>query len=129
VKAASIDFAARVAELICQADELILCGHSSAHAARTLGVPADMMRHWRKKTGCPEPQPEGAKLALLEIGARVRFLKPLTAPANEDHPAIIYADTGELGVVTGHGCKEGHWVKPDHAPPFGAIFGEEFEKA
>ncbi len=37
---------------------------------------------------------------------------------------------GERGEVTGHGCREGHWVKVDKWPtPFGAKLGEDFEEA
>lgn len=51
----SINFAARVADLICQSDALIAAGVIPAVASRKLGVPHNTMRHWRKKTRCPEP--------------------------------------------------------------------------
>ena len=64
----------------------------------------------------------------LPVGTRIRFLRTLTAPANEDHPAIVYAESGDGGAVTGHGCKEGHWVKWDRWPhSFGATLGKDFE--
>lgn len=61
------------------------------------------------------------------IGTRIRFKKPLTASANEDHQDIIYAEKGETGEITGYGTKEGYWVKTDNWPhPFGAS-DDEFE--
>jgi transposase-like protein len=71
MKGPSIDLAARIADLICQADELIMRGYSSARASRTLGVPPSTMRYWRKKTGCPEPQYSyAASLEWLDLESR-----------------------------------------------------------
>lgn len=56
----------------------------------------------------------------LPVGTRIRFLKTLTEPAGEDHPGRIYAEKGDLGTITGHGCREGYWVKWDRwKHPFG----------
>ena len=64
---------------------------------------------------------------MITIGTRIRFLKTLDAPASEEHPACQYAAKGETGEVTGHGTREGYWVKTDGWPhPFGAS-AEEFE--
>jgi hypothetical protein len=63
----------------------------------------------------------------LPVGTRVRFIKELGADATGDHPALLYAEVGERGVVTGHDCKEGHWVRADNtASAFGAELGIEF---
>jgi len=65
--------------------------------------------------------------ASLPEGTRIVFLKSLTVPANEDHPAFIYAEKGELGNIVGYGCAEGYWVTADrcvHA--FGATLNDEF---
>lgn len=63
----------------------------------------------------------------LPIGTRIRFLRTLDAPANDETPAQIYAYQYELGTVTGHGSREGYWVKTDRWPtPFGAS-DQEFE--
>lgn len=63
----------------------------------------------------------------LPIGTRIRFIKTLDAPANEDHPAIVYARKGETGEITGHETKEGYWVKTDSwSASFGAS-ANEFE--
>lgn len=68
-------------------------------------------------------EPESAKA--LPIGTRIRFIKTLDSPANEDHPAIVYARKGETGQITGHGTREGYWVKTDSwAAPFGASAAE-----
>jgi hypothetical protein len=67
---------------------------------------------------------------LLPIGTRIVFTKSLFAPPCEDHPSLIYARKGDGGCVTGHGCKEGHWVKWDKwDAPFGAELGTEFAVA
>lgn len=64
---------------------------------------------------------------LLPVGTRIRFVKDLDEGPNEEHPAITYALRGELGEITGHGTKEGYWVKRDSWPaPFGAS-ADEFE--
>lgn len=66
----------------------------------------------------------------LPIGTRIVFLKTLDALACEDHPAFLYAKKGQGGEVTGHGCREGHWVKWDHwSTPFGAEYGIDFTEA
>jgi hypothetical protein len=65
---------------------------------------------------------------LLPIGTRIVFLKTLDQGPNEDSPAIVFAEKGDGGCVTGHGCKERYWVKWDKwQAPFGAIHGTEFE--
>lgn len=68
-------------------------------------------------------------LAQLAIGQQIRFLKTITQGPTEDAPAFIFAKKGELGVVTGHGCKEGHWVRWDgwQTAAFGAELGVDFE--
>ena len=64
----------------------------------------------------------------LAIGTRIRFVRTLEAAANEESPACLYANEGEEGEVTGHGCWEGHWVKRDAWPaPFGAQLSKDFE--
>lgn len=71
----------------------------------------------------------------LTPGTRIRFLKTLDAPANEESPAVVYAEKGDTGEVVenpnvpgGGPPREGHWVKWDRWPhPFGAVLGEEFE--
>ena len=47
----------------------------------------------------------------LPVGTRIRFKRTLGAPANEEHPNIVYAYGGEFGEITGHGCKEGYWAE------------------
>ncbi len=64
---------------------------------------------------------------LLPVGTRIKFVKSLYGGATGDAPACVYAEKGEGGIVTGHGCCEGHWVKWDGwRAPFGAKLGEEF---
>jgi hypothetical protein len=61
------------------------------------------------------------------VGTRIRFTRTLDEPAGSDSPARLYATKGETGEITGHGCKEGYWVKADNWPnPFGAS-EKEFE--
>lgn len=63
----------------------------------------------------------------LPIGTRIRFAKRLDCGPTEDHPGFLFAERGELGEITGHGTKEGYWVKANHCPaPFGAS-ADEFE--
>lgn len=64
---------------------------------------------------------------LLPIGTRIRFVKEISEGASEEHPPLLYAPKEGLGVITGHGCREGYWVKWEAWPkPFGAS-REEFE--
>ena len=66
---------------------------------------------------------------MFPVGTRIRFKETLSKRSDEDSPSSIYAYKGELGVVTGHGCKEGYWVKPDGMwASFGAS-EHEFEAA
>lgn len=67
--------------------------------------------------------------AWLPVGTRIRFLKELSSGPDEYSPGNLYARKGEGGVVTGHGCWEGHWVKWDKwKHPFGAVCGVDFEE-
>ena len=64
---------------------------------------------------------------LLPVGTRIRFVKSMYENATGDHPAFVYAEKGDGGIVTGHGTREGHWVKWDKWPhAFGAEYGIEF---
>jgi hypothetical protein len=66
----------------------------------------------------------------LPVGTRIVFTKDLFGDADEDSPACVYARKGEGGVITGHGCPEGYWVKRDKWPS--AAFGaseDEFKPA
>jgi hypothetical protein len=70
----------------------------------------------------------GLNDGLCAVGTRIVFIKTLTSPPDEDGPGNLYARKGELGIVTGHGCREGHWVKWDKwEAPFGAVLGKDFE--
>lgn len=65
---------------------------------------------------------------MLPVGTKIIFLRTLDSGPTEDHPACVFASKGDAGEVTGHGCKEGYWVKRDGWPhPFGAYLGLEFE--
>ena len=65
----------------------------------------------------------------LPVGTRIKFLKTLDSGPDEHGPGNLYAIKGDEGEVTGHRCKEGHWVKWDkHETPFGAVIGKEFEE-
>ena len=76
----------------------------------------------------PENEFPRERQPLPAIGSRIRFCKTLIGQANGDHPDILYASRGELGTVTGIGCKEGYMVRTDsHKTDFGAVFREEFE--
>ncbi|MDP2153825.1 MAG: hypothetical protein Q8J66_09230 [Methylotenera sp.] len=64
---------------------------------------------------------------LLPIGTRIVFTKTLTDGADENHPACLYANKDDYGVIVGHGTKEGYWVKVDWwSNKFGAS-SNEFE--
>lgn len=64
---------------------------------------------------------------LLPVGTRIRFTQELISPACGDHPELVYAYRGELGQVTGHGTKEGYWVKSDQWPHSFGASPEEIE--
>lgn len=85
------------------------------------------MCRWCRKTERTPVQSAPKEPAKLPIGTPIRFLKKLDAAANENHPAIIYADKGETGTITGHNASEGYMVKTDTWPAsFGAELGTEF---
>lgn len=64
---------------------------------------------------------------LLPVGTRIVFLKTLESGPDDYSPGNLYANKGDGGVVTGHGTREGHWVKWDKWPhAFGAELGTEF---
>lgn len=64
---------------------------------------------------------------LLPVGTRIRFTQTLVSGPDEDGPGNLYAREGDLGEITGHGTREGYWVKWDHwKNPFGAS-RDEFE--
>lgn len=72
-------------------------------------------------TGAP---PVGSS-DLLAVGTRIRFIKMLDDGPNEERPAVVYAEMGETGEITGHGTPEGYWVKTDRCPhSFGASIDE-----
>lgn len=63
----------------------------------------------------------------LPVGTRIKFVKTLISGPDECGPGNLYARAGDFGVVTGHDCPEGHWVKWDKwEAPFGAKLGSEF---
>lgn len=54
---------------------------------------------------------------MLAVGTKIRFLRTLTSPANEEHPALEYAHHNETGEITEVGnCWEGYWAKTDNWP-------------
>ena len=64
---------------------------------------------------------------LLPVGTRIRFVRTLSSGPDEHGPGNLYARKGDVGVVTGHGAPEGHWVTRDGDPhAFGAEHGKEF---
>ena len=72
---------------------------------------------------------EETSTVILPVGTQIRFTQTLEEPASGEHPHLIYAERGELGEITGHGTREGYWVKTDSWPnAFGAA-RDEFEAA
>jgi hypothetical protein len=67
----------------------------------------------------------------LPVGTLIRFLRTIEAGPDEDRPGRTYALRGQYGAVTGHDCKEGHWVRWEAWPSaaFGAVMGVDFEAA
>jgi hypothetical protein len=66
---------------------------------------------------------------ILPIGTEIIFLKDLTEAPSDESPAFLFAKKDDKGIVTGHGCKEGHWVKWDKFKhPFGAKYGVDFKE-
>lgn len=64
----------------------------------------------------------------LPVGTRIKFIKSLYGHFAGEYPDCVYAEKGDLGIVTGHGCIEGHWVKWDKwmSASFGAKLGIDF---
>ena len=69
---------------------------------------------------------EGFKTKKLPIGTRIRFVKDLYEPANEDHPPLMFAVKDQTGVVQGYCGHEGHFVETRSGIKFGASYGTEF---
>ena len=64
----------------------------------------------------------------MKKGTKIRFLRTLDAPANEDHPAIEYAHHNETGeIVEVGGCREGFWAKTDNWPNAFGCEAKDFE--
>ena len=77
---------------------------------------------------CYCPKEHDVHNLLIPKGTRIVFLRTIEEPADDYHPGALYAVKGDHGVVTGHGCREGHWVKWDKWPhAFGAELGVDFE--
>ena len=73
------------------------------------------------------PPPIPPSCPYLPVGTEIIFIKRLSSGPDDFSPGNLYAPKGGTGVVTGHGCHEGHWVKWDNWPhSFGAVCGEEF---
>lgn len=66
-------------------------------------------------------------MELLPVGTRIRFTQTLEERANEEHPDLTFAARGETGEITGHGTREGYWVKTDGWPHSFGASREEFE--
>lgn len=63
----------------------------------------------------------------LPVGTRIRFLRTLDAPANEETPPKIYAYAGQLGRIVGGQTKEGYAVISDGCKHWFGASQEEFE--
>ena len=65
---------------------------------------------------------------LLPIGTKIKFTKDLIEHGiGRNHRTIIYARTNDLGVITGHGTKEGYWVQSNLYPSDFGASRDEFE--
>ena len=103
----------------------MISGDLKAASQKCLAIAKAMEESKRRK-----PHDQAEPRDPLGVGTRIRFRKLLDAPANEDHPEIIYAVKGEMGTITGHGTREGYWVKSDAwaSASFGASL-DDFELA
>lgn len=63
----------------------------------------------------------------LPVGTRIRFTRTLSEGPSEEHPGRLYATKGEMGWVTGHGAREGYWVKTDSWPAWFGASSQEIE--
>lgn len=61
------------------------------------------------------------------FGARIRFKKDIECGPTSEHPAYTYARGGDLGYITGHGTREGYWVKWDRWPDSFGCHEDEFD--
>ena len=64
---------------------------------------------------------------LFPVGTRIRFVKTLASGPDEFSPGNLYTRKGDLGEVTGHGTREGYWVKTDNWPHAFGASDSEFE--
>ncbi len=62
----------------------------------------------------------------LPIGTRIRFPHDVTSPANEDHPAALYARAGEEGRITGYSNFWDYLVEVDGRPHEFGVERHEF---
>jgi len=69
----------------------------------------------------------GLDADLLPVGTRIVFKKTLESGPDDYSPGNLYAKAGNGGVITGHGCREGYWVKWDRWPASFGASRNEFE--
>lgn len=60
------------------------------------------------------------------VGSKIVFNKTLLAPANEDHPPIVYAYKNETGEIISYKAREGYLVKTDSWPASFGAYEYEF---
>ena len=65
--------------------------------------------------------------ALILSNTKIRFTKTLAEAANGDHPDILYAKKGEIGILIGTGSYEGYWVTSETMPTQFGASEDEFE--
>lgn len=62
-----------------------------------------------------------------KVGTRIRFTKTIDDGPLCDHAPRLHALVGQLGTITGHGTKEGYWVKADGNDNAFGVGSKEFE--
>jgi hypothetical protein len=64
----------------------------------------------------------------LPVGTKIKFIMDLVEHGiGRNRRTIIYARQNDLGVITGHGTKEGYWVQSNTYPSDFGARREEFE--
>ena len=65
---------------------------------------------------------------MIEPFTRIIFTKTIISPACGDHPELIHAEKGELGVIGAGISPEGKWAKTNRQNIWFGVYDDEIEE-